>query len=518
MEKALNIPEIRLLVCEAATKATLTALARVSKSFSGFALDSMYHEVRLDQVLRVLPSELWKVEWQGAYDPIELIHPLVAEHWLGRFTLYASRVNTLVIDFYHTSLWVLYVIARSCPTSPLFPSLRRLEVRDAITLPFWTIMSAHLHVLLSPSLHSLSLESTTELEDAADWELKYLERQEATFIRTVPRFSPHLRNIEILGYATKGHVPVAFGYAFERWKSMQTVCFSNCTILSVEGVQALSQLEELTTLHVAVHKLPNLPSFSGFPSLRQLFLTADDLNCSSLIRTVSSKVLRHFEWSCPFHLGPNLPTQDTRPYLPVLVHVSFPRAIEILAVDLTDPVVAVSADTLQILHNFSNLEELRLNVHAGFNIKDDDIRNLVESIPRLKQMTLTGDPFGRPPPDGHQPGITLGALLSVAQHLPKLRNLTLPINTSHPIQIPTIPVGMTFVSKLEYLSIGGRPPRPEPVAPVAFYLATLFPVLKSVEGTQFGDRTWKSVNDMIPYLFMSRDAEALEVRRAMQTN
>ncbi|KAH8824020.1 hypothetical protein DL96DRAFT_1616120 [Flagelloscypha sp. PMI_526] len=417
MDAALAIPELRTLICEEATPLTLVALARVSRSFSELALNSLYYGVHLDEILRVLPSELWK--FHEHFRGFSFAQPLVDLQCLEPLHRHARRVHTLIISDDLMSGSVLPILAAAAAELPipLFPALKKLDASNISVVSILTEFWSHTSLFFSPTLEHFAI--ITHGPDAIP--LGPLLHQ-ATRIHRLPQYAPNIQHLYVMG-SPDPPAPIlaqAFTSAFRSWNAMQTVELDSVDV-SEETMEALSALADFRKLHIT-SDLPNmiLEPGQGFPALEDLNLVCPPETFAAIMKRTSTSGFRHIEWYVTPKLG------VTGDILHPFVFMPAPAKVETLHIWFQTHAPA-KADLLG-LAALSGLTHLTLSVSSSNNYENDDLNSIIPALPLLQQFYFK---WGRIEPDhAHIFPCKINAAIfhGIIEHLFQLTDLALPLD------------------------------------------------------------------------------------------
>ncbi|KAH8824023.1 hypothetical protein DL96DRAFT_244960 [Flagelloscypha sp. PMI_526] len=515
MEHALNIPEIRMIIFKPQSQSTLTRLALVSRSFSNSALDILYDVCALDDLLQVLPRDLWRIDENSS--KFTFIRPLQTKDWLGRFTHYSPRVKTLLISFSRLTETILSLIALSAP-SPLLPSLKTLNVINmgslSARISFWTYIPMFIprgHPI--ESIHLSCFYFSQNIPSSAE-----LELLEAAGLDLLTKNAPSVREFRLWANPSHQVFPEILRGALERWQWLQSLTLLGISV-SLDGVLVLSNLRSLSTLDFTMPEWAPEDGrlASGFPVLETLSVDASVAACISLLQAITSPNFRNFTWKSPSDTALSM--------FDALVNILAPEAICNLSLSVTfhsntDHVPIIESD-LSCLHKFVNMERLTLTFDDGFNLNNEDLRNIIKKFPLLDQLSLGP---ASPSPwnvDENPSSITLDALLVIAKEFPRLKNLLLPISLSGPP--PSIPGDFTSSSELISLTLDPSSDLDFSPGTCAAYLVRLFPHLRaaSLARASLEEDTWVEVSRIMGHLIEARErgwkeAEMQRFREALE--
>jgi len=123
------------------SKADLCRLARVSKHLKNPALDALYEEIDLCDVLRCLPRDLWDISWEGGrnkYLTLDFKRRMLPGDW-ELLAMYTSRVQRVHSRNEWSSTWIYFsdnvvdaLSACPLPSGTLFPKLYFIHVSSTL--------------------------------------------------------------------------------------------------------------------------------------------------------------------------------------------------------------------------------------------------------------------------------------------------------------------------------------------------------------------------------------------------
>ncbi|KAJ7604232.1 hypothetical protein FB45DRAFT_1083102 [Roridomyces roridus] len=527
MHRALQIPEIVSLVSRCAGEDSLAALARTCRAFCEPALDLLWEEQdMLRNLLHCMPDGLWQCsndEENEAEDEndedddevLSLLRPIVPTDW-DRVLFYSQRVKSFSFDMdadlrYHFSpTSVLDILRMSFPGPVLFPNLRRLE---------WSSISRpgtmhHIRLFLAPRLQELQLHT---LHSPA----------ELSLLPTIATQCPGLMEVDI-DASPSLMKSVQNLYTF-------VIGLDQLRSLSVPRIDSsvlehICRLPTLTSLNLTNHIPVTLPA-----------IASDDLLFPTL-HTLSMRV------RSPHEILPIISLLIRAPLLGLKIDVpmwkdtaiSFAALCKALGAHCTrahstlqslslrnpgvrlsgnvDPTLVVQNFHLRPLFLFTELTEVSLYPHFGFDLDDSMIDELARAWHRVKTLVLGQS---RKVASGQASGsrITLAGLLSFAEHCPHLSFLELSFNAS------VVPESLTRKppkirvqqSSLTSLHVQISPCHDHQAT--AAFLSGAFPKLRNLraETIASNDRVlahslikkWKAVEELLPLLGKVRTEERI---------
>ncbi|KAH8824021.1 hypothetical protein DL96DRAFT_1616124 [Flagelloscypha sp. PMI_526] len=414
MDEALVMPEISMLICQESRMPTLAALARVSKSFSELALNCLYSEVHLDEILRVLPSELWTFEEELGFS---FVQPLVGVQWFEPLHRHSKRVHELTVSDEWMSGVVLTILAAASAKLPipLFPALKKLDVSNISTLSMLTEFWSHRSLFFSQTLEHFII--TTHGPPTLPMG-PFIHQ--STCIHQLPQYAPNIRRLSVRGFPPAPVIGQAFASAFRSWYVMETVELDSI-IVTLEIMKALSALPNLRKLHVSsVIPLITLEPGLGFPALEDLYLVCPPETFSSVMkRTTTSRFHRIF-WVFTPSSDPN---DDL---LHPLVFIPAPAMVKKL--HLRCRTSAPPKSDLIGLVAMCGLTHLVISISSGHDYDNDDLSRIMRSLPLLRQFHFGFANVGPFEPDISPYKINVTVFQSVVEHLIHLKDLALPLD------------------------------------------------------------------------------------------
>ncbi|THH01643.1 hypothetical protein EW145_g6874 [Phellinidium pouzarii] len=552
-ERVFYVPELLRSILSFADAHSQSRCARVCKKWSNIALDVLWRELRSPTPLISLLSPLRpgrEFQVTESYPAtLEFERSIRVDDWRN-LEPYARRVRHLRLALLTSlSTRVFTEMAQKRPTLAILPNLTRLTVYCNTSLK-------HLeHSLLFMSESITELELTLPVQ--ASWAL---EDGPAEFFEEVIARVPRLRVFDM-------KVPNSSDWSVTKIESSLTAFLSTARELKTfisplyfatsSVITALSQLPSLGTIqfelpeeqgrgsrHDVISFAPKL-SAGSFPALFDLSLTA-----------TFEDTARFFNMDfAPLHLtvlfvhSPQLETSEQLRNLLVVLSQqcqqltrlyldSIPFAVHGSLRDNNGVVLdKVTLLTLLPLRDFPNLTTFAISYHSPFQLDDSDVEAIVADWPTLEELDLCSDPYPLEPSR-----LTLRLLTILAKHCPKLRSLSLYIDTSGANKLAlslsdsSLDDSFIFPARLSYLAslnFGTSPLDHADVRGTSLYLSALLPRTCNLEqlygitwnvgiseihgGISLGSDlplpfAWEEVSKAVPLLIEAREQERERTR------
>ncbi|KAF7351887.1 hypothetical protein MVEN_01150400 [Mycena venus] len=474
MHPALAISEILYLIFSHFShrddSCVLSILARICKTFRDPALDLLWaNQDGLVNLLLCMPQDVFdtpelngeriRAAKRGTFRSTEgfdvqmcLARPLVESDW-HRVSCYAPRVKSLVFtDEARQMVSEILPSLITCVPRFLLPNLETLRWghsrRDLHYIRlFLGPKLTTLHASFDPSITNLSLFSTLKhiCPELMNISIHFWDESDAAdhtfsaFITALSHVETLTTDCTITSKALVAHLP-----------TFRSLSLANLPRI-VTPLPTASQLRSVTLGPLYPYLANAFLNSSRFPEMEDICVT---FNNNTLAKTISDFFLALAASCSPTSLALIRVDQGPNDF-----YDSGPNEM--------DPYV-ISANSLQILSHFRNLESFRLTTPTGLDADDDSVGDLARSWPHLRDLSLKAVY-----PPTHQ-RTTLRCLDTLASHCPDLSQLTISLDAR---QIPSITgVRQTSLERLEvrYSQISSA-------QPVAAYLSALFPRLKMVQ-------------------------------------
>ena len=378
---------------------------------------------------------------------------------------------------------------------PLLPNLRHLYCPSTSQPDF---LISGICLFLSPSLQCLDFGNISSVEDKLC----------GTLLHTLHCDGAEMEKIFLKGMGLSPDT-ISMVVKFEHLKVLELVGMGKALTLDVlEKIGALPWLVDLVldfTDNDTI--LPLLTKDLGLKDLKVLFITAPVAFVRSFLPKISTTSLEHFACSSPSH-----PPSDKKVLLEEVVQ-RWGQTLKKLyliyqqtQVEAGGPLLIenLPVSSLAPLLPLRNLESLRLDGYA-MDLSDDDIQNFATAWPALTALALPYTPAAHPRP-------SINSLRTLAEQLPKLRQLRIPLNTSDSVPTfvsPGVPHALGHGHELEQLTVasGGESWELRDLLHFARHVDYLFPRLKGVFAYEGGgghgrdretDATrWTQVDELI---------------------
>ncbi|KAJ7616043.1 hypothetical protein FB45DRAFT_841681 [Roridomyces roridus] len=515
MHRALAIPEIVRIILHCADHAILPPLARTCRAFCDPALDLLWEDKDgLRHLLRCMPDGLWEPVAQDDDDEdisdeqLYLTRPVVPADW-DRFLFYSRRVKTFTFDvdseiaYCSSSVDILRI---SFPGPVLFPNLRTL---------LWLSGSCgtirHIRLFLAPHLRKLVLDS---LDSVAD----------LSVLPTLVTQCPGLAEVDI---AMPDRLLRFLGNLYTSVVSLHRLVTLSIPSIDDSVLEHLSRMPTLTSLTLKRQNALSAPRTSSgesvFPTLRSLTITT---RVADVLPTIVPLLTEAPLESLNIQLAACRGTATFVAWCKALAsdcacgHNSlrhlYLREVAPTGVRISLPAVSPVVQGVHIrpLYSFKELKSVWLYPPRGFDLDDSAMDELARAWPRLALLDLGGD---RASSSGSPSHITLSALLSFAQHCPRLSSL--PLNTSSQAPTPALNHGTRRIQQGRLHTLGVQSCPCSDVYWVAKFLSSVFPALRAVRTDLDGRfleghlalgvrrQNWKDVQKLLPLLRSVREEE-----------
>ncbi|KAJ7458606.1 hypothetical protein FB451DRAFT_1142284 [Mycena latifolia] len=466
MHHCLQILEIVELICShldpgdfECEPGHLAALARACTSLRDPALDLLWRNQNLVNILRCFPTDLWdppQIESSEGSAPtrMELLRPIVPEDW-NRPRIYASRVRELSFDSPILMAHILPAIS-VCLPGGLFSDLHSLRWDYSHFDP------SHIPLFLGPQLVKI--------------DLYYSRDCSLSLLSTLAHDCPMLKEISIV--CDDGDRLEFLGAMNMLVPDLQVVMAITTHALSWETLEHVGRIASFASLEL--RELPLRPSsYPGarmFTGLRKLTIwrtpmqRATDFFCLCRGAPLDSILLR---------LPGTSTLSETRDFFCALATGCAHSALTTLDLLIGDAeswpepdTEFVSSGTIQLLLCFVNLTDVHIKSPAGFDLDDGTVCDMARSWPRLERLRFTS--FDTP----ERFSGTLRGLQSFAQYCPRLELIELAFDASE-VPSPEDPPPTWSPQQSLHTLHAPMCPLTAPAA-VARFLAALFPNLRTI--------------------------------------
>lgn len=391
------------------------------------------------------------------------------------FKLYASRVKHVVFKSTPQSS----LISRTLPSFPTFPHLKHAVIQgDGCLLPP--------QFLLSPSLQDLDVDLRGTRNCAG---VRHRSHQLAETLCNVSSLMTTLQKLRI-----KGFMATTLDHIIPSFASLRSLTLLTSSSLSVDTLAALGELGNLQDLYVHASNLDaddftqaiSLQTSQPFPVLHNLRIRAQRSLFCAILDVIPSDTLRSL------YLETEESAQGPSAWNPTFTLIAAKASntlIDVTLDQILDPeelesnLTTSGADTrfaietLQPLGKLRALRRLTIDAMLLPDFTDRDIDQMASWWTQLEHLDLGGLPDGQD--HAEVPKITTAALRALAKRCPRLRSLSIPLDSASCSQEPC---GAVVVQQkaLERLVVG-PPPADEHVAAFVRSVIHIFPCVREIE-------------------------------------
>ncbi|KIJ12297.1 hypothetical protein PAXINDRAFT_101297 [Paxillus involutus ATCC 200175] len=456
MHRCLRIKEILLEIFELVFTSQsrhpdLASLARTCRSFSGPALDLLWHEQSsLLPLIMCFPRDIlaFSPRIHFAVPPtVKFTKTPTVRDW-ERPSIYAKRIRTVMpswhVDTYRLEASVLKTLLQSCPSTPLLPNLRHLNYylitgRSDGYVGGDTYVTS-LFTLFNPDLlQSLEFHSHLSLEC----------RDSHRFLTHLPKYCAQIKRLYV---SLLGRSPLEIA--------------AHVTVFA-----SLQHLEVLRFIAVASDLAVDFPSFmnppNGFPSITNLIVDCRSvITALQIFKAIHSTQLRGINLIFPY----NVDIAQLRELLEIIA--SRPAGKESMrSISLRMGACSMTANDVRGLLTFNHLRHLSLG-DTGLVLDDHLLDDMAKAWPMLENLSITNI---RLIPSN----ATLNGLVPFSKHCPHIAFLNLRLDVR---EVPTF-ANTSDAPRDESregdrtalrLCIDGAPEILDPIG-VASFLLNLFP-------------------------------------------
>ncbi|KAJ7870682.1 hypothetical protein B0H13DRAFT_1896095 [Mycena leptocephala] len=442
MQTSLQIREICDMVAgqldpkNPSDSAALVALSRTCKAFSDPALDVLWEtQDTILHLLRCFPRDIFPLATADTRY-YNFARPIVDGDWV-RPLVYARRVRFLAITIRTTSSPLLEALASFLPADSLFPNLKELSW-DSDRFPFAYLLA------------------------------------------------PRIERIHFVGFEISEAEFAVLGHRCPALKDI-SCCHTVDPRISAAFICSLRDLERLA---IGIPDLSTL-NYLGRLSTLKSFELASSGPFLPLI-TPQFIALRNLRLLCRTHVPGQI--DSTVGFFRTFSNPDgtfFDQIHAELIVDLGIPSLEGPTPCIHVLRRlidcFGNLH--LLIIFPCYEIKDEDIAEIAQALPRIRQLTLYGF---RPP------SLTLQALCSLAALCSYLEDLDLEFDTSEIPSLSTNRVDIVVQRRLTSMTVRASTTMDSPYD-VALFLSRIFPNLISISADwSFKTRRfWKEVERLL---------------------
>ncbi|KAF9530462.1 hypothetical protein CPB83DRAFT_850968 [Crepidotus variabilis] len=468
-------------------KTTLVSVARTCQAWTNAALDLVWERLfSLEPLLSLLIDSQKPTNRKTPVD-------------IQTFGFYAQRVkhihqrHTFNLAADQHALIKLFLGKET-----LLPKVRSVKL-SAKSSP-----GTLLQFVASPSLHRLDLDLGFQSSSSAS------DDPFCDLLLHARTACPSLRHLNLRGSSSK-----RLNCVLSSMNDMETVTLRMGSSLRPETVVAMMTSPRLTELeihagHIDLEDLEeclaHLPSSTVLLSaLTKLCLRAKGPTMSHLLSFIASDSFNQLQldlddtvagataWDAVFEAIPTTAAHT-------LTHISLEHHFELTApsasfpsstdasqpVDWDRPQANLSFENLAILRKFRQLQHFSCDFTVPPCLRDQDLQKVLLWWPDLTYLDIAIS-SGSNEKSLTTP-LTITSLLLIAQLRPNLERLILPLIVD---QVPVLPSGSLSGSQLRNLSIADI--RTTDTQHLARYLKALFPLLKTLHGSDDDSQTWIDV-------------------------
>ncbi|KAF8172411.1 hypothetical protein K438DRAFT_1981577 [Mycena galopus ATCC 62051] len=481
----------------------LAVVARTCKAFHGPALDALWRSSPFENLLRCMPSDLYRCEESGSKWNLKcdmtFLRPIRVEDW-DRVLIYAPRVRHLFSNSYDCDLSKVLPAISACLPMQLFPGLQRLH---------WGHSDndfQYIHLFLGPGITELSFAASCS--------------HAKSFLTTVALRYSALKTVAIR--SDRNTVSEAETKAVSVFlRGLTHVETLSVDSIDEAGLKHICHLPTITVLRVGM--LPMLPTFNAgahvraFAGLRNLYVAFSEIDVTArLLGWCKDMPLE----SLTLEFINSLTGQETQDLFDALsasvLHSNLTRISLISGYEdgtlLHFPDHIVPGHSVRPLFNFTNLTSVLILTPVGIDLDNATVSVLARAWPRLERLDLSSYYYYSP---AARPRATLECLLSFAAWCPRLEKLCMTFDGT---VIPSPQSGSSRVvhSALKYLHVEHSPI--STALSVARFLSGIFVVLADIrsnadddedelmEETEIRYSLWNEVKLLLPELFANPNA------------
>ncbi|KAJ7172789.1 hypothetical protein C8R43DRAFT_1208810 [Mycena crocata] len=444
---------------------TLSALSRTCLRFRDPALDVLWREQTLENILKCLPDDVFVIAKVNALPGYlqRLRRPIVSEDW-QRPRFYAHRVRELVSGEPSRSLsHILPMICEYIPAG-LFPNLRGLS---------WTSFafdSSYIPLFINPRMESIRLNFSRDCSLAV--------------LPTLAQQCPDLRHVVIDDERSDSIAPLSTFVT--GLTSIQSI---SITRIDRKAFHHLGRSHSLISLRL--NKLPPVLIQNAdrhpFSRLQRLeILPEAEIHPATLFFGASRSIPLA---SITMHFSTPLTAFATSDFYSALAagcpHGSLVY-LNLTTTTFEDPLAldcSIPSTTLRTLFCFTNLTYVRIVASVGFDLEDGAVSDLALAWPHVEYLELTSCSCPV------RSRVTLLALRSLAQYCPRLKHLDIVFDAS------AVPTTDNEACQMSLTTLHASLCSITASLPVAHFLSAIFPNLASIS-TDVSDYDEVSLQDL----------------------
>ncbi|KAF8349631.1 hypothetical protein F5887DRAFT_947243 [Amanita rubescens] len=440
-----------------------------------------------------MPSDLWEEREIRGCRYVSLCREIRETDW-HRFNMYSVRVKKLGIRFfyffgvrvrpswerkkytYHLDAGSYRTLSSAAYGMELLPRVQEIiwEIEDDGAYPYITL-------LLSRMTYRLWLYFPHDSKRSIE-ERSQSERMRFSLIPAIPSSSPHITELSLRGFRAESWPDVRDALKSLRfWPSLQCLTLHYFPEASVVILCKIPNLRKLDLSHCDREPLLQFPlpsGWRGFSALAQLDIQNNDLEflipMTSIMRNTPLRSL------CAESSSNSTPSVDKWKQLFDLMRDGITHtSLEVVKLRFVDDDTdhmdkfevherPMTLDEISGLLLFKNLIQLSLEATHGFDLDDEQMRNLASALPHLEELHLRSYH-----PLADWPRMTFKGLDSIAQHCPALQSLTVAFDARSIIK-HSDNRGICNVNTISFKVLDS--PIDDPAA-VSVYVSAIFPNL-----------------------------------------
>ncbi|CAK5266150.1 unnamed protein product [Mycena citricolor] len=464
MHPALEVAEIRNLICEAVErdelKGLLAVLAQTCRAFFQPAIEALWASVELGDWLRyTMPEDVWDAGLDS-----RILSPrrdIVPQDWT-RSVIYGTCIRDLACPSSGGSALdvaqALGAILTCPPPGTCLVSLKSLTWHQnnlTAMRPF-----------LGPKLTSLHIWSPC-LEGSTGENMLFLSEVSHRFAKTMRDVGLHFDTSDDDGPAD------LLSSAFAGYEDLRSASAHLANQRTLVCLGALPRLQSLSTTFVT-----NIEDLAMLSVDTAFFPALEMLDLQSVTQAEAILFLSTLTRSPLSALGLGLKELVLNSAFENLISTvrSCPASeLRILDISSSDHPEGGDLWSLGLLCSpfFSSLTRIYIKSHVGFDITNDSLSALAQNLPRLLDLWLwTADPGGKL--------VTLPCLATFAEHCRSLRTLKIPLDARDAPRASSLLVSPPFPRQMALRELMVLKAGIEHPSDVAAYLNMLFGALTTI--------------------------------------